>query len=102
MEAKWNVRAHRTSPRTPLFTGVPAHSVKREGIFLQTCFQNFKDHFYLSPSEIAKPHLDHGLRTIPDFLNLRSEKPNIFGLSLTYSYLCRLKRARVYKTRIQP
>ena len=87
MEAKWNVRAHRTSPRTPLFTGVPAHSVKREGIFLQTCFQNFKDHFYLSPSEIAKPHLDHGLRTIPDFLNLRSEKPNIFGLSLTYSYL---------------
>ena len=39
MTAKWNVRAHRTLPRTPLFTGVPAHSVKREGICLHTSFQ---------------------------------------------------------------
>ena len=38
MEAKWNVRTHRASPRTPLFTGVPAHSVKREGIFFEMSF----------------------------------------------------------------
>ena len=39
MKAKWNVRAQRTPLRTPLFTGVPAHSVKREGICLHTCFK---------------------------------------------------------------